>query len=66
VYLSEALGGAKAAKLVKDRVDSIHKFRKISPPTATGVLLQSLEIPTAVLENALSQKSVPLVTSQEF
>ncbi len=54
--MSDELGGAKAAALVRERVLKIEAFRKIRPPTKTHSILTQLSIPGHVLNQALDER----------
>ncbi len=58
IYLSDALGGEKAARLMKERVQSIQALRRVSPPVKAAALLQQVSIPDDVLQDALAERLV--------
>ncbi len=58
IYLSDELGGAKAACLLKDRVFKMQDFRKVAPPTKATAILNQLQIPSKTLDDALAETEV--------
>ncbi len=66
IYLSEQLGGAKAAALVKDRVLTMEAFRKISAPTKARTILHQLAIPVDVLDKAMASKQAHTSIDQQL
>jgi hypothetical protein len=61
VFLSDELGGAQAAALMKDRVLSIHRFRKVSTPTKVADVLDGLKFQDTLMQRFLTSQKARLI-----
>ncbi len=59
VYVTDELGGQKAADLIKERVMKISAFRRVSPPVKVTALLQQAHIPGQLLQSSIKARQVP-------
>ncbi len=52
IYISAELGGIRSAQLIRDRILSIHRLRRVSPPTSSSMILRQLHLPEGLISAA--------------
>ncbi len=56
IFLTEQLGGARAAELIKQRVQAIHTLRTIRPPTTFQDMRHEMKLSEYYVKSAMAER----------
>ncbi len=56
MFMSDALGGDKACRLIKGRIMSVYQFRNISAPAKPDDIMRLVSLPAAYIQETLGER----------